>query len=118
MNDVDLGSWAKRLSNSENLETATAYKVRELADKYVPFLSGNLASHDEVTRDDAGAHIIYSEPYAHRQFIGQSPNGIPYNYTKVHHPYAQSNWIEPVKNDAIDRVTALTKEAILHGTKS
>lgn len=118
MNNVDLGSWAKRLSNSEGIEMATAYKVRELADKYVPFLSGNLASHDEVNHDDAGAHIIYSEPYAHRQFVGQSPSGVPYNYTKIHHPNAQSNWIEPVKDDAIDRVATFAKEAILHGTKS
>lgn len=117
-NEVDLGAWAKRLSDPENVETATAYKIRELADKYVPFLSGDMAGHVETNHDDAGAHIIYSEKYSHRQFVGKSPSGVPYNYTKTHHPYAQSNWIQPVRDDAIDRVTAFTKEAILHGTKS
>jgi len=115
-NQVDLGFWAQRLANPEGIEMATAYKVRELSDKYVPFLGSDLSNHIETTHDNDGAHIIYTEPYAHRQFKGVTDNGIPFKYTTTHHPNARSHWIEPVKQDAINRVTSFAKEAILHGT--
>ena len=116
-NEINLGPWVKRLSNPEGIEMATAYKVRDLSDKYVPFLGSDLSSHVEVNHDDAGAHIVYTEPYAHYQFKGVSENGNPFHYTTIHHPNARSNWIQPVKDDAIDRVTKFVKEAILYGTK-
>lgn len=115
-NEINLGPWSKRLTNPEGIELATAYKVRELSDKYVPFLSGNMAGHVKVTHDDASAHIIYNEKYAHYQFNGVSKNGKPLHYTTTHHPNAGPNWIEPVKQNSIDKVTSFAKEAILHGT--
>lgn len=115
-NDINLGSWAQRLSDKKGLETSLAYKVRELSDPYVPFLSGDMAGHVKVTHDDAGAHIIYNEKYAHYQFNGFSKNGNPLHYTTTHHPLAGPSWIEPVKRDAMNRITSFAKEAILHGS--
>ncbi|WP_338231656.1 minor capsid protein [Companilactobacillus muriivasis] len=115
-NKVDWGFWSRRLANKEGLEMALAYKVRELSDPYVPFLSGNLAGHVSVNHDDAGAHIIYGEKYGHYQYNGFSKNGNPLHYTTTHHPLAGPNWIEPVKRDAMNKITSFTKEAILHGT--
>ena len=115
-NEVNLGFWAQRMANPEGIELATAYKVRELSDKYVPFLSGNMAGHVKVNHDDAGAHIIYNEKYAHYQYNGFSSKGNPLHYTTTHHPNAGPRWIEPVKQDSIEKVTSFAKEAILHGT--
>ena len=68
-NEINLGFWAKRLANSAGIEMATVYKVRELSDKYVPFLGSDLSNHVKVNQDDVSTYIIYTEPYAHYQFL-------------------------------------------------
>ncbi|APX72865.1 minor capsid protein [Companilactobacillus allii] len=116
-NQVNLGEWSQRLSNPKNIELALAYKITEMSDPYVPFRSGAMAGHTKIIGDDVGAHIVYSEKYSHKQFVGVSPSGKPFNYTITHHPDAGSHWINRVKDESIDEIKEFTEEALIHGIK-
>lgn len=116
-NHDELGEWSQRLSNPKNVELALAYKIAEMSDPYVPFRSGAMAGHRKIIGDDTGAHIVYSEKYSHRQFVGVSSSGKPFRYTTTHHPEASSHWINRVKDESIEEIKEFTEEALLHGIK-
>lgn len=115
MTQINLGGWANNLGKKEKMETDLARKVREVSDQYVPFLHGNLANvnNTQIIHDDTGAHLIYNEPYAHRQFVGVSEKGNIFNYTKTFHPYAGSDWIGKAKQENMEAFSQFVRGEIL-----
>lgn len=110
MNVVELGAWANRLANMANIELETAEKVREIATPFVPFLSGHLSNNTEVIQDDAGAHLIYTEPYAHYQYTG-----VGFKHTTTFHPQATEQWVEKALEANPGALKQFVKGKILDG---
>ena len=63
---------------------------------YVPYLHGPLSETIEVTPE----HVLYVQPYARRQYYGDS-----FNFTKDKHPLATSRWDEAMMRDRGDQFT-------------
>ena len=55
----------------------------------VPFLTGYLNQTADVKPYGTGFQIIYSTPYAARQYY------VPMNHTKTHHAHATDHWLDP-----------------------
>lgn len=75
-------------------------------DKFVPYKNGDLANSVHLTSVPNGVRILYTQPYARRQFYGV---GIK-NYTRSIHPLATKRWDLKAKSlYMLDWVHAFTK---------
>lgn len=109
-NTVELGNWFQRLKNLAGIELATAEKVREISTPFVPFLSGHLTNNTEVIQDDAGAHLIYTEQYAHYQYVG-----VGFKHTTTFHPQATEHWVEKALEANPGALEKFVKGKLLNG---
>ncbi|WP_270235235.1 minor capsid protein [Lacticaseibacillus suilingensis] len=100
---VEFGPWAQRLADPSELNRYLAYKVREDADPFVPYQSGNLAG-DGVSFVETSemTTIVYSAPYAHYVWVGEAMGGSAprhytgetLNYFHGMHSQAGADWTE------------------------
>lgn len=110
INTVELGGWVKRLNNIANIELETAEKIREISTPFVPFLSGHLSNSTEVIQDDMGAHLLYTELYAHYQYVG-----VGFKHTTTFHPQATEHWVERALEANPGALEKFVKGKLLNG---
>lgn len=78
-------------------------------DPYVPYLYGPLSTVIEITPQ----YLRYVQPYAHWQYVGISPSGKPFNYTKSTHKNATSEWDKAMMREHGDEFTQQVKQLLL-----
>lgn len=107
----------------EKMAHAVAIQVMKDTDKYVPFLTGNLARRARVN----GSKIIYGGPYArylHEGKVMEGPlhgpkhaTGKDLIYTKQHHQQAGAKWFDRSKADNLPKWQEVSKKAFLKYVK-
>ena len=96
------------LANDIPLMTQIHMQFRAMCTPYVPYLEGVLSDTTEVTHE----YVRWSQPYAHYQYVGISPNGKAFNYTKEQHPLATSQWDKAMMRDVGDDFTQRVQELV------
>lgn len=81
----------KKLENDlgfgKNIDIFAAESAARYMNPFVPMQTGVLSQTYETGCDELGGFVRYTQPYAHKQFNGDS-----FNFSKEQHPLATSHW--------------------------
>jgi len=83
VNEAALGRKLDELLVDDKLMFQIHSLFERMMNKYVPYLNGPLSRTAEVTSHG----VIYNQPYAHYQYVGED-----FNHTKEVHPLATAYW--------------------------
>ena len=73
--------------------------LKAMNNKYIPMRSGILRQTGTQATIIGSGKIVYTAPYARRQYYGLRKNGQPFNYSKHKHPFATRLWFEAAKKE-------------------
>jgi hypothetical protein len=114
----------KMLSDVTIAREAAADELVQLADPYVPFLSGDTAGSVQVHSSRMQTYIEYPLDYANYIYQGQAmagrkpkhPTGEPLVYGKAQHPLAGPQWDQRALNDHPGALEKVVLGALLLGS--
>lgn len=92
----------------DNVMLAVQSRLLDFCTPYVPMLEGPLSQ--TATVDKEG--VTWVQPYAHYQYIGISPTGKEFNYTKTFHPLATREWDKAMIRDRGDEFAESIQDII------
>lgn len=98
MFDDKLITKIENLLEDKEVTRAVHSRLLDYCTPYVPMLEGPL-SQTAIVEDDG---VTWVQPYAHYQYIGISPTGKEFDYTKTFHPLATREWDKAMMRDRGD----------------